>query len=50
MVTDAEWADVNRDGYADLVVAQDWGGIVVFKNERGRKLVKQEMVPGSEGL
>lgn len=50
MVTDAEWADVNRDGYADLVVAQDWGGIIVFKNERGRKLVKQEMVPGSEGL
>ena len=50
MVTDAEWTDVNKDGYADLVVAQDWGGIVVFKNERGRKLVKQEMVPGSEGL
>lgn len=50
MVTDAEWVDVNKDGYADLVVAQDWGGIVVFKNERGRKLVKQEMVPGSEGL
>jgi enediyne biosynthesis protein E4 len=50
MVTDAEWTDVNRDGYADLVVAQDWGGIIVFKNERGRKLVKQEMVPGSEGL
>jgi len=50
MVTDAEFVDVNKDGYADLVVAQDWGGIVVFKNERGRKLVKQEMVPGSEGL
>ncbi|MEN9729914.1 MAG: hypothetical protein RLZ91_1031, partial [Bacteroidota bacterium] len=50
MVTDAEWADVNKDGYADLVVAQDWGGIMVFKNERGRKLVKQDMVPGSEGL
>jgi len=50
MVTDAEWVDVNKDGYADLVVAQDWGGIVIFKNERGRKLVKQEMVPGSEGL
>jgi hypothetical protein len=50
MVMDAEWADVNKDGYADLVVAQDWGGIVVFKNERGRKLVKQEMVPSSEGL
>ncbi|NBW02139.1 MAG: RNA-binding protein [Cytophagia bacterium] len=50
MVTDAEWADVNLDGYPDLVISQDWGGILVFKNERGRKLVKHEMVPGSEGL
>jgi hypothetical protein len=50
MVTDAEWTDVNQDGYPDLVVSQDWGGILVFKNERGRKLVKQEMIPGSEGL
>jgi hypothetical protein len=50
MVTDAEWADINQDGYPDLVVSQDWGGILVFKNERGRKLVKQEMIVGSEGL
>jgi hypothetical protein len=50
MVTDVEWSDVNGDGYADLVVVQDWGGIFLFKNERGRKLVKQAMVPSSEGL
>jgi hypothetical protein len=50
MVTDSEWSDVNGDGYLDLVVTQDWGPVVVFKNERGRKLTKQEPVAGSEGL
>ncbi|MFM6914238.1 MAG: FG-GAP repeat domain-containing protein, partial [Aquirufa sp.] len=50
MVTDSEWSDVNGDGYVDLVVTQDWGPVVVFKNERGRKLTKQEPVAGSEGL
>jgi hypothetical protein len=50
MVTDSEWSDVNGDGYLDLVVTQDWGPVVVFKNERGRKLTKQESVAGSEGL
>jgi hypothetical protein len=50
MVTDSEWSDVNGDGYVDLVVTQDWGPVVVFKNERGRKLTKQEPVVGSEGL
>ncbi len=50
MVTDSEWSDVNGDGYQDLVVTQDWGPVVVFKNERGRKLSKQEPVAGSEGL
>lgn len=50
MVTDSEWSDVNGDGYLDLVVTQDWGPVVVFKNERGRKLTKQKPVAGSEGL
>jgi len=50
MVTDSEWSDVNGDGYLDLVVTQDWGAVVVFKNERGRKLTKQVPLAGSEGL
>jgi hypothetical protein len=50
MVTDSEWSDVNGDGYVDLLVTQDWGPVVVFKNERGRKLTKQEPIAGSEGL
>ena len=50
MVTDADWVDVNKDGYVDLVVAQDWGGIVVYMNDRGRKFGKATIIPGSEGL
>jgi hypothetical protein len=50
MVTDAEWSDIDKDGYLDLVVTQDWGGIVVFKNERGRTLTLKETIKNSEGL
>ncbi len=50
MVTDAEWSDIDKDGDLDLVVTQDWGGIVVFKNERGRTLTLKETIKDSEGL
>lgn len=50
MVTDSEWVDVNKDGFPDLVVAQDWGEIGIFLNERGRKLVKQKAILGSSGF
>ncbi len=50
MVTDAEWADVDGDGYPDLVVAQDWGAVRVFKNNKGRELVLQDGIKDSEGL
>lgn len=50
MVTDAEWVDVDGDRFVDLVVAQDWGPIKIFKNERGRQLTLMEDLKGSEGL
>ncbi|MFY9159247.1 VCBS repeat-containing protein [Aquirufa ecclesiirivi] len=50
MVTDAEWVDVDGDRYVDLVVAQDWGAIQVFKNERGRQLSLMEETKGTAGL
>ena len=50
MVTDAEWVDIDKDGFLDLVITQDWGGIVVFKNERGRTLTLKETIKDSEGL
>ena len=49
MVTDARWVDLDGDGFPELVTAQDWGPITVFKNERGRKLTPAPL-PQSEGF
>ena len=49
MVTDARWVDLDSDGFPELVIAQDWGPITVFKNERGRKLTPAAL-PQSEGF
>jgi hypothetical protein len=40
MVTDAVWADVDGDGWADLVVTTDWGPVKVFANDRGKFIDK----------
>ncbi|MES2795969.1 MAG: VCBS repeat-containing protein [Bacteroidota bacterium] len=50
MVTDAEWADIDKDGFQDLVVTQDWGGIAIYKNEKGGQLVYFQAIENSEGL
>lgn len=49
MVTDTQFADVNGDGYLDLLIAQDWGPILVLENKRGRTFDVQPL-EGSEGL
>jgi len=36
LVTDARWADLDADGDPDLLLAGEWMGIEVFRNDRGR--------------
>ena len=36
MVTGALWTDFDDDGWLDLLLTQDWGGIRVWKNQEGR--------------
>ncbi|HEX2860471.1 MAG TPA: FG-GAP-like repeat-containing protein [Lacunisphaera sp.] len=37
MVASALWSDVDGDGWVDLVIALDWGGVRYFRNDHGRR-------------
>lgn len=51
MVTDAVWADIDRDTWPDLVVVGEMMPITVFKNNRGRLVMEsQDALKGSEGF
>ena len=39
MVTSALWSDVDLDGWLDLVIALEWGGVKCWRNESGRGFV-----------
>ncbi len=43
MITDAVWSDLNNDRYPELIITQDWGGIVIYQNENGKKLSATEL-------
>jgi hypothetical protein len=36
MVNGAVWSDLTGDGWPELLVACEWGGLQVYRNERGR--------------
>jgi hypothetical protein len=38
MVTSAVWSDVDGDGWPDLVLTLEWGGVRYFHNNQGRGL------------
>ena len=35
MVTDAVWNDIDKDGWADLIITGDWMPVKIFKNNHG---------------
>lgn len=35
MITDARWADINNDGWNDLIVSSEWGTIKLLENNEG---------------
>lgn len=36
MVTAATWADFDKDGYLDLLLAGDWMPLMLYRNDKGR--------------
>jgi enediyne biosynthesis protein E4 len=48
MITDAVFTDLNKDKYPELIIAQDWGPIVVFENNKG-KITNPKPVENTNG-
>jgi enediyne biosynthesis protein E4 len=40
MITDALWTDADNDNDADLIITQDWGGILCYKNNNGQMVLQ----------
>ena len=36
IVSSALWSDIDDDGWLDLLVAQEWGPVAIFKNKQGK--------------
>ncbi len=41
MVTNAVWFDIDKNGYKDLIISLEWGGIVAFMNDHGHFTKKE---------
>ncbi len=46
MITDALWADVNGDTWADLILVGEWMPVRIFVNEKGKTLKEITMEAG----
>jgi enediyne biosynthesis protein E4 len=39
MVNSAVWTDIDKDGWKELLIAGEWMAVMIFHNEKGKKLV-----------
>lgn len=46
LVTAAVWSDIDGDGFPDLVVTLEWGGVKLFHNDQGRAFSDQSDAQG----
>jgi len=46
IVTSALWSDVDGDGWQDLVLALEWGGVRYWRNERGERFTDESESAG----
>lgn len=42
MITDADWFDINEDGWPDLLVAGEWMDLKIYINQKGTLIDKSE--------
>ncbi len=49
MITDAAWADVDKDGWQELVLAGDWMPVTILKNNKGKISSTPMPIPDSAG-
>ncbi len=47
MVSGAVWSDLNGDGFAELILACEWGPIRIFRNDHGKLSVWNPPVTGA---
>ena len=50
MVTDASWADIDQDGWQDLIVVGEFMSPTIFKNKKGKSFEKQDDLQKLTGL
>ncbi|RYU89977.1 hypothetical protein EWM62_10555 [Mucilaginibacter terrigena] len=43
MVTAAQWADIDGNGYPDLVIAGNWMGIKIYRNNNGKFTLDKQL-------